>query len=317
MMKFFRKYNKQMLAVFMSLLLMVWLGGSALESMFQPALDNEEVATLGGRPLRQSDFSRFEAEARLMSAIGLTDRMGRGWQSLATNFLDRTSAPKLLEPADWFLLRQEAFRFGLKVTDAQANEALGGMQPARLNDVRKRMQVSMDDIRNAIKDWIMVMRAAETATAVGHVTEPQLRLMARDTLEKVRVQYASLPVRSFLDATEEISDDEIASHFEARKNIPAGEGEGLGHGYQTPTQLVVQYVMADVSNLTADMTVTEEEARAYHIENKGLFRRPTPRRPRISLPPILARPIVIFRSQYCFKPMLSRIAAKALIPIWY
>ena len=49
--------------------------------------------------------------------------------------------------------------------------------------------------------------------------------MARDTLEKVRVQYASLPVRSFLDATEEISDDEIASHFEARKDTASGEGD--------------------------------------------------------------------------------------------
>src|SRR5688572_31237195 len=33
MMKFFRKYNKQLLAVFMALLLLVWLGGDALSSI--------------------------------------------------------------------------------------------------------------------------------------------------------------------------------------------------------------------------------------------------------------------------------------------
>ena len=70
------------------------------------------------------------------------------WQ-LATNFLDRTSTPTLLEPADWFLLRQEAARLGLKVTDAQADERLRRIPPVTLNGVRKNMQVSMDDIRNA------------------------------------------------------------------------------------------------------------------------------------------------------------------------
>ncbi len=39
MMKFFRKYNKVLLAVFMALLMIVFVGGSALQSLLAPQRD--------------------------------------------------------------------------------------------------------------------------------------------------------------------------------------------------------------------------------------------------------------------------------------
>ena len=39
MIKFFRKYNKTLLAVFMVLLMVVFLGGSAMESLLTPNVD--------------------------------------------------------------------------------------------------------------------------------------------------------------------------------------------------------------------------------------------------------------------------------------
>ncbi len=61
MMKWFRKHNKQLLAVFASALLVVWLGGSALQRMFERNRFNEALGSAMGQTLTASENGSVRA----------------------------------------------------------------------------------------------------------------------------------------------------------------------------------------------------------------------------------------------------------------
>ena len=94
MMKFFRKYNKQLLAVFVVLLMLVFVGGSALESLLRPQPDSGVVGHVAafGQDLTGGDFTRFQNETVLLDQIGY---LWSRFRYLGT-MLDPTAEP--LEP---------------------------------------------------------------------------------------------------------------------------------------------------------------------------------------------------------------------------
>ena len=71
MMKWFRKHNKQLLAVFASALLVIWLGGSALERMFAHNPFTEPVGTAMGHKINASQHGALKTKLNLMESLGL------------------------------------------------------------------------------------------------------------------------------------------------------------------------------------------------------------------------------------------------------
>ena len=73
MMKLFRKYMKHMLIVFMSLLLVVWLGGSALQNVLrrQSMGRDEEAGVAFGEPVRLGDMQPAFNEANTLESLGI------------------------------------------------------------------------------------------------------------------------------------------------------------------------------------------------------------------------------------------------------
>src|SRR6187431_699877 len=99
MMKFFRKYNKQLLAFFMALLMIVFIGGSALQGLLRPD-PNVEIAKSNLGSISQLDQRAASNETDLLMS------MGQNWQ----NPLFSSADP--LTTADWILLSREAEKLG-------------------------------------------------------------------------------------------------------------------------------------------------------------------------------------------------------------
>ncbi len=91
MMKFFRRYNKHLLAFFLALLMIVFIGGSALEGLLKPD-PNVEIAKSNLGSITQQDQRVANDETRLL------EMMGQDWQRPLFSDNDPITT------ADWVLL---------------------------------------------------------------------------------------------------------------------------------------------------------------------------------------------------------------------
>ena len=268
MMKFFRKYNKYLLVVFMSLLVMVWVGGSALEAWLIPTPGADVIARAFGREIQGFDRALAAEETRILDVIGLFH-----WRTLGLGNQE-------LQPLDWYLLRREAERMGILIPPEQIDNFIFKrlqMTNESLAQIRQSQSrgVSIEQIRAAVAGYLTVQEAARTAaTSVVHVTEARVKHMARDTLEKIRMEFVVLSATSFRDNNETLDEADLARHFETYKDVALRSQGGLGFGYQVPTQVRVEYVEADLAKIKSTISVTDEEIERYYEEHKAEFVKP-------------------------------------------
>ena len=69
MIKFFRKYNKQILAIVTVFLMISFIGGFALESLMTPSPFREVRAEAFGEPITQGDLNAVRMETRVSGCV--------------------------------------------------------------------------------------------------------------------------------------------------------------------------------------------------------------------------------------------------------
>ena len=262
MMKFFRKRQKELLAVAMAGLLIIWLGGEAFTSMFNVSQAGDLVA--------QTAYGKITIGDQTV-ANGMTDlisRIGSDW----TYPLGRQGAPITLN--DWIVLGREAERLGIRPDRASVRQALiGDNGDALLVQRARELDVRVDDIVTA---HARLMAIQQTAALVGTGALPSeaiLRMAARDVLEKVRVRIVTLPAAALTDDDASFTDEEIATQYDAYRT--SQRGAGLDFGYILPPALKVEYIKINrdtiVDHLRVPDAVLEKQARDYWEDHKEDF----------------------------------------------
>ncbi|NLE58912.1 MAG: hypothetical protein GX616_11160, partial [Planctomycetes bacterium] len=181
MMKFFRKYTKHLLAVFMALLLVIWLAGDALQSLLvnRGAQDKSERGTLDGRTITQEDAAPVFQQLDVLSTpelrgvtnwkmvwlsafdeLGIGDDRGGIYQY---HFGILRSRGDVLDEDEWFLLVTEARRNNMFVPNEAVEEfkAAKGLIGPPLS--RLRQLYPMKVINEAIRSYLMVQQQAVAA----------------------------------------------------------------------------------------------------------------------------------------------------------
>ena len=236
-MKFFRKHNKKMLAVFMALLLVVWLGGQALTSMLSPNPQSREIATTRYGKLHWADH------VHALHVTSILDRIGLPWSSLGGPTGGQAEPLTLYE---WILLTREARAMGFEPRPGEAGEFLNarGVTTDWVNIVANRMDVAPEQVYAAVSEFQSVFRAIQTIRAATSVSEAEVRAAARDVLEKVKVQLVALPAESFLDPEATFTEAELEEQLaKYREQEP---GAGMTFGYFLPPRIKAQYIKLDV-----------------------------------------------------------------------
>ncbi len=256
MMKFFRKYNKQLLAVFMVLLMVVFVGGSALQSMLSVRQDRKIADSNYGEItlIQQQDAN---ATTELLSGVGLN------WRT------PLFAGQPPIEIVDWILLLREAERLGFAPDITQARviaEASGASDAVRA--VARSRGIKTDVVYDAMAQFRAVSNAAYAIASSTRPSEVELRSAARDALELVKIRAVVLPADAFIDESEAISEPELQAHFDNYKATEKGQGMNFGY-YQYP-QLKVQYVKIDRDMIMESVGIAnvERKAKAYFEKNK-------------------------------------------------
>ena len=284
MLKFFRKYNKHMLAVFMALLLIVWLTDESLRRILSSDRTNEAVAkAFDGTTIRQADLIPTYRQTQVLGSLfgGLFQ-----WQTIWQVSLAEQGIPyymvridrEPLSEKEWYMLVQTARRRGIGVTAEEINRLKASLRDAdrRIEGVRNVHRVSLDAIDAAIADFLRVREAASREIAGVHITEADVRSIMKRIGEKVRVKYLALPTASFEDRNAPIDEAEIRAHFEQYKDVPRGGAAGKPYGYQKEPAVQFQYVKADVARIAATINIDEMKAWEYWRDHKDEFKRPVP-----------------------------------------
>lgn len=270
MMKFFRKYNKMLLAIGTALLMIVFVGGSALQGMLTPDLRNTVIANtskLG--PITGADRNIAGQATTLLGTIGLN------W---------RAPMPGMFEPLeliDWVMLTREAETLGMPPSAAAAKAWLDatGRGPAAIEEAARRMRKQPGQIYAAAAEFLAVQQVAKSVVSAAIPSEAELRRLARAGLDRVWVRLVRLPGRGFEPEDPTFSNDELEAQFQRYRDVT--RGRGLEFGYFRPPSIRVQYVKVDhdavAGALRRSDAFLEREARKYYDANLTTdprFRRP-------------------------------------------
>jgi len=255
MMKFFRKHNKKLLAIFMAGLMIVFIGGSALQGLLTPQT-NPVVANSNYGPVTLVDQKSAIDETHLLEMMGLD------WRRPVPG------GTKALETVDWIMLRREAKALGAEVTPAAVRASEDASFLDRVNDVAQKLRIKPEAIHGAMADFQSVQQAAFSVAGSTVPSEAELLSTARDTLETVKIRAVLIPAEAFVDVNQQFSDAEIKAQFEKYRDKEPGKG--LNFGYFRPPSIQVQYVEIDRRKIAAAVGVAnlDRKAKSYYEERR-------------------------------------------------
>jgi hypothetical protein len=272
MMKWLRKNNKMLLAVFMAFLMVVFVGGSALQNLLTPDPTSREryesnLGPISGADLRQAKFYTDILESRRQP-----------WRAP----FGPLPGVEPLERIHWILLTREAEKLGFAPSTVYIESLLrsqGVLEDVERNARLQRIQPK--HFFHAIAQYMMIREAAITIAFANRPSEAAIRNAAEAALDKVRIEAVVIPATAFLDEDMQFTEQELAEHVDKyRDKEPEG---GLQFGYRVPPSVRVEYVRIDrddiATNLRVGESTLEREAREYYASNRttdALFRRPAP-----------------------------------------
>ena len=262
MMKFFRKHNKKLLAVFGVLLMLVFVAGGALDDLLQAGGDAVVAKTNLGS-ISYTDQELANGLTSILAAIGLD------WQRPFPTFNEP------LDTIDWIILAREAEQLGMGSNAGSVRSSLAFQ--SGIDGVARQLRVKSDRILQAMAEYTAIREAALAVAGATALSEAEVLAAARNALEKVRIGAVMLPAEAFVEEDPEFTEAEIEAQFTAyREREP---GPGLEFGYYVPPALKVQYIRIDREAIAGGIRVAnlEKKAKEHFDERREedpAFRRP-------------------------------------------
>ena len=256
-MRFFRKHNKQLLAVFMGLLVIVWVGGAALEELLAGDRNAFLIATSKLGEIGENDRIRAGGEVRLLESLGVP------WQRLASVY----ARVEPLGVIEWVILTREAERCGMRAQRYEAEDflAVRGFTADDVHRFATRKDIKPEAIYAAVASFVNVQRMVSMAISSATTSEAVLRSQAQKEYETVEVDLVAFNASTFQIPDEAFADEEIEAHFLTYRDRQ--KGKGVEFGYHQPARVMAEYLKIDLETVAANVRVREStlESRAKRL----------------------------------------------------
>ncbi len=261
--KFFRRYTRTLLMIFMSLLLVTFLLGDVLQS----AMTNRGSSEIKLGTSRFGDVdSKLVSEARakqdILRILGFSE----------VDFLDAL---------DMYLLIEEAREIGVRIGHGQVERHLvnvfGPQAQDRLELAQKRTGRSYPDLKQVAADWLAVQQLIMAqAEALGE-SLPRAELAFRDRNERADLDVVAIDARAFLSRVPEPSEDELQALFdEGRDRFTAHTDDALVFGYKYPDRVRLEVLTVDPQKAEAKVRIRERDVEKFFEEHQSKYSKPGP-----------------------------------------
>jgi hypothetical protein len=286
MLKFLRKYNKFILVVAGSALMVLFLLPQAVQS-FGPNPLNDVAFRIRDRAYLGKDMQA--AQARLGAMQALEQTAGIPFFGFRFESLDH-----------WVLLVHEARAHGLIASGDRAEDLLATLADVRAQQFRafggtpemaaqleaeqraatydllvatldeQRARIGADAVTQAVAEIYGVRRLLELFGGFATISTPEAAMVA------VRAMDTALVDMAFVDYTETIAEvgepttDELAAHFELFKDIDPATSPG-NIGYRLPDAVTLEVVEIDLAQIRAAVPLDEIEVNKRWRQNRTTY----------------------------------------------
>lgn len=238
MFRFLRKYNKWILAVGGTLLMIVFLIPTAITRLSQRAASGTATwATVGpeGREnVTQSDLNQVQVELQLLQRLGV----------------DYTLIPALGivdDPGHWYLLTREAEAAGVMPSPRSIYRSLPEPRDQTLGILASRAGSRGDIVLRTLAKREGVDRMVDLYQSRDQFSDRRLRRHAWRAFAKVDADIVVIKAAPQLDDPAP-SEAAIEQQFEAYADLVPGEGE-KGFGYRLPDRVKLEWMTVPLDSV--------------------------------------------------------------------
>ncbi len=290
MLKFFRKYNKWILAVGGGLLMIVFLIQPVMQ-MFQKDPNTVVIGTFDGGEVTRGDIMAADGQIRIVRQFGLYLDGGRGNESE--------------DNIRWALILKDAERLGLSASLAEVEQIKlnAGRSAADVEMMASQMNATTGYINMAIRNWLIIQRYKELTAGQAHLagvqraalaqqsfankdaavllqamaygnsrmSKPLIEHFIQDQGAKVMGKAVLIDAESLMDQTPKPSEEDVKTLFDEYKDALPGQGEPYGFGYRVPNRVKVEYLVIASDEAKQHVKINEADALAYHRKHPELY----------------------------------------------
>lgn len=305
--RFFRKYNKWILVVGVSILMIAFLVGPTLQ-MIAPKPEKRSIGTIDGETITLRDHRSAQAELGILSAVHWTlaffatdDQLRSDGNSSATN------ADNALK---WLLMRSGAAAMGLTASNDEVGQLLRllEVEDDQIARIASSSGVPSETVREVLRDWITVQDYKELLYGRGHIrmedrlakyqqaarflqfgflpgyrviadgahgshriSRPLLERFLHDQSAKVKITAMRIGADRFISEVTSPDMGRLEELFEKYGDMLPGEGAPYGFGYRAPDQVKLEYLAFPISRLRDVVHIEEADLVTYYDEHLDEF----------------------------------------------
>ncbi|MDQ7014503.1 MAG: hypothetical protein Q9O74_11490 [Planctomycetota bacterium] len=300
MLKAIRKYNKLILGVGGTLLLIAFLMPQAIQQLGQ-ASKGKAVGTMGGHKITLAEHDRATRELKAvedfyseLSAFGVGYPLGglnrdekvAHWM-LLTHEAEQAGmvggadegaqllplfAQQIVQNSFQQLFGSQANRYmqtnpeEVRTREAEALQFLGRIKLQVANQARL-METEFDQTLAKLQGVLRMLNAYRYAE---RLSDSQTMLIAQRLGDSVIVDAAMLSARRLIDETIEPTPEQLREHFDRFRELRIGEGE-FGIGYKLPPRVKVEWLELSPRAISNVLTVSLIEATKLWQQNRDRF----------------------------------------------
>jgi hypothetical protein len=308
MLKLLRKYNKWILVIGGTLLMMAFLVPQAI-SQFGSNPGSVVIARIDGKPVRAGDENHAQLELHALKALsnglilellGLQDKDTTWWMLLKSEAREGGFIAEASDGPAWIpdlartfaeIAMDQVDRFGLGWRNPQnaslfaqiyqqgtpqelysktlANWESHMQQGREVAAAESRLTVKDVDLALAEARGIVRMRAAYYGAA--RMSDRLSATIARRRLDSAYTDLLAIPAQKFADTIPAPDDAALQAHVDRFKTVRPGEGE-FGIGYLLPARLKLEWMTLDARAILDAIPADPVEVNKRFLQNRETYR---------------------------------------------
>jgi hypothetical protein len=260
--KLFRRYSRELLMVFMALLLVAFLVPNTVQGCGEQArLQNRTHGEVYGQKVSDAQLASARRELDLLQTMGLSVASGPD------------------AALDYHLMTAEAQHMGLRVGRQEVIEMLQRTQQSEqlLRYLQQTYGRSYNEIYDAIGRGLSVMRLMEIQASALVKSLPRQELDFRNQQQELATQVSLLDAHAFVGQVPEPTEAELQAFFaECKDRTTAHTDDQLVFGYRLPDRVQLEYLTVDPNAVLPKIKLKATQVRQYFDDNQIRYTKPDP-----------------------------------------
>ena len=278
---FFRRRQKMVVVIMAVLMVSFLVGFQGLQMLLSRSRDDISVGRTSEGEVKRKHVWSAQTDMSILRYLGLdkTDFLGRPVYPTGRELMTLTSNNRDAA-LTYTLLLIESEKEGVTVSDADVQDFLSrqlGISEQAYRGVLSALRqaqrgITDERIREALKNWLMIHRTFIRSLVTAPPSERNVRHLARDVTEEIRVQVLHIPAEKFLEQAAEADANAVDRQFAEYRNAPAGVYQtagSFGFGYLIAAQVQIRYALIRRDAVRRAARPAEKDIYEYYKAHKG------------------------------------------------